>query len=245
MNTNRAQKTYWEIKTPKEKLIAELIQDTLKSRNLYGWSVIFSRAKNTLGSCRESTKEITISRRVVESDYKLAVETAMHEVAHAVAGQKAQHGPAWQKVAVELGARPVPRMNYTDVSDQGKFTTLNTAYGPVQVVVGKTEFFSKIRNKKLTIIGLGRGQVFAADENGVKYRALSDEVHPLHGNPLKIRRKQVATTTRRGAHHIITLGRSSVDHDGKTFYALRVMQKNVYGVAVDGSFLIAPVHLFV
>lgn len=244
MNTNRAQKTYWEIKTPKEKLIAELIQDTLKSRNLHGWSVIFSRAKTVLGSCCEATKEIIISRRVVESDYVKAIDTAMHEVAHAIAGQKAAHGPVWQKIAIELGATPKPRVRFEDVSDNGKVTNLNTAYGVVPVVIGSTQFFSKSFNKKVTITSVGRGQVVGTDEAGKRYRILTDEVHPLHGNPLKIRRKQVAVTTRRGTTHIVTLGKSTLVHQGATYYALRAMQKNVYGVTVDGRIIQAPGHMF-
>lgn len=244
MNTNRATKTYWEIKTPKEKLIAELIQDTLKSRNLHGWTVIFSRAKNVLGSCYHGTKEIVISRRVIESDYVKAIDTAMHEVAHAVAGHEAQHGPAWQKIAVELGAAPKPAIAYVDSTDDGKITTVSTAYGTVQVTLGMTKFYSLSNDINLTLTSVGRGYARGVDENGSNYRVLADEVHPLHGNPLKIRKRQYAFTTRTGALHNVTLGTSTLNHGGKTYYALRTKQKNVFGVTVDGQLIQAPATMF-
>lgn len=245
MNTNRAQKTYWEIKTPKEKLIAELIQDTLASRNLHGWTVIFSRAKNVLGSCSHNTKEITISRRVVESDYVKAIDTAMHEVAHAIAGHAAAHGPAWQKIAVELGATPKPALKFIDSSDDGKITSVSTAYGNVQVTLGTSKFYSLSNNKNLTVISVGRGYARGVDEKGSNYRVLADEIHPLHGNPLKIRKRQYAFTTRTGALHHVTLGTSTLKHGGETYYALRIKQKNVFGVTVDGQLIQAPATMFV
>ena len=244
MNTNRSQQTYWKIKTAKEQELADLIIDTLESRNLYGWSVIFSRAKNTAGTCSEATKEITISRRIVEADWNEAVKTAMHEVAHAIAGYAAGHELAWQKVATELGADPKPSVKFKDTFDEGKSTKVSTAYGMVQIVLGSTKFFSKSNSKTLTVTQVRRGQVIGADEDGKLFRSLSDELHPCYGDPLKIIPRKVFAKTHRGATHVIVLGESSLVHEGKTYYALRTMSKNAYGVASDGSIVQATATMF-
>ncbi len=39
-------------------------------------------------------------------------DTLLHEIAHALTGSRAGHGPAWQKVALAIGAKP--RRCYSD-----------------------------------------------------------------------------------------------------------------------------------
>jgi hypothetical protein len=55
-----------------------------------------------VGSCRHDRKEIVVGVEQVVSRYELR-QSILHEIAHALSGSKAGHGPRWQKKARELG----------------------------------------------------------------------------------------------------------------------------------------------
>ncbi|WP_111719645.1 SprT-like domain-containing protein [Homoserinimonas sp. OAct 916] len=68
------------------------------------WSFGFDNAKTRAGLCNYTTKTITVSRYLAlryEDDE--IHQVLLHEVAHAIAGSRAGHGPKWSKVATELG----------------------------------------------------------------------------------------------------------------------------------------------
>jgi len=68
------------------------------------WSFDFDHAKRRAGLCDYRRKRITVSRYLAARfDDDEIHQTLLHEVAHAVAGHTAAHGPAWKKVARELG----------------------------------------------------------------------------------------------------------------------------------------------
>ena len=68
------------------------------------WTFAFDNAKTRAGLCNFTAKRITVSRHIaLRSDDDDVHQTLLHEVAHAVAGQKAGHGPRWREVAEELG----------------------------------------------------------------------------------------------------------------------------------------------
>jgi hypothetical protein len=69
-----------------------------------GWSFGFDSAKTRAGRCNYTTKRITVSRYLAArfEDDEIH-QVLLHEVAHALAGTKAGHGPRWKAVAKELG----------------------------------------------------------------------------------------------------------------------------------------------
>ena len=68
------------------------------------WSFGFDSAKRRLGACNYTDKRITISRYLVPLlDDDEVHQTLLHEVAHAIAGPDANHGPRWLTIARELG----------------------------------------------------------------------------------------------------------------------------------------------
>jgi predicted SprT family Zn-dependent metalloprotease len=77
-----------------------------------GWRFEWGRGYRTLGTCVYRTKTIRISRPYAEVNEEKQVEqTVIHEVAHAVAGPYAKHGPEWKRVARNLGmVRPRARV---------------------------------------------------------------------------------------------------------------------------------------
>lgn len=88
----------WALKNA-ENLIAE--------RKLTGWKVCISdKLTRSAGNCNYKTKTIKLSGPMLRSKYVTSEEilnTIKHEIAHAIAGYEAAHGPEWKTVAESLG----------------------------------------------------------------------------------------------------------------------------------------------
>jgi predicted SprT family Zn-dependent metalloprotease len=68
------------------------------------WSFGFDNAKTRAGLCSFADHRITVSRYLAgryEDDE--IHQILLHEVAHALAGPRVGHGPAWRSIAKELG----------------------------------------------------------------------------------------------------------------------------------------------
>lgn len=68
------------------------------------WSFAFDNAKTRAGLCNYTEKRISVSRYLAgryEDDE--IHQVLLHEVAHALAGNRAGHGPRWRSVAGDLG----------------------------------------------------------------------------------------------------------------------------------------------
>jgi hypothetical protein len=68
------------------------------------WTFAFDNAKKRAGLCDYTHKRISVSRylaaRWPDDDVH---QTLLHEVAHALAGPAAGHGPLWKRTATSLG----------------------------------------------------------------------------------------------------------------------------------------------
>jgi predicted SprT family Zn-dependent metalloprotease len=68
------------------------------------WSFGFDNAKTRAGQCNYTARRITVSRHLAalwnDDDVH---QVLLHEVAHAIAGSSAGHGPRWKAQAAELG----------------------------------------------------------------------------------------------------------------------------------------------
>lgn len=68
------------------------------------WTFDFDRAKRRAGLCNYTERRITVSRYLAEKfDDDEIHQVLLHEVAHAMAGSDAGHGPAWKRIAAEIG----------------------------------------------------------------------------------------------------------------------------------------------
>ena len=90
-----------------------------------GWDFHWDRAKRRAGSCRYSLKLITLShhyvkQNVAERPYDV-LDTILHEIAHALAGPRAGHGPEWVKACLLVGARPERCYDNSVVMPRGKY----------------------------------------------------------------------------------------------------------------------------
>jgi hypothetical protein len=69
-----------------------------------GWTFAFDHARTRAGQCDFGRRRITVSRHIVTrvSDDDVD-QVLLHEVAHALAGPRAGHGPVWRRTAADIG----------------------------------------------------------------------------------------------------------------------------------------------
>ena len=68
------------------------------------WTFGFDSAKTRAGLCNYTLKTISVSRYLATryADDEIH-QVLLHEVAHAIAGTRAGHGPCWKAIATDLG----------------------------------------------------------------------------------------------------------------------------------------------
>lgn len=73
-----------------------------------GWTFGWDRAVRQAGCCRHKSKRITLARPIFEMEENRgeALETILHEIAHALVGPRKGHGAEWKLCAVRIGASP-------------------------------------------------------------------------------------------------------------------------------------------
>jgi len=88
--------------------IGDLARAELDRHGLTDWSFDWDRAVRRAGCCHYRQRLITLSWPIfaIEANRADALDTILHEIAHALAGADAGHGPWWRVNAMEVGARP-------------------------------------------------------------------------------------------------------------------------------------------
>lgn len=72
------------------------------------WSFRWNKRKSHLALCDFGNKTIQLSIFYAQiGSHEDINDSILHEVAHAIAGPDAGHGPKWKKVCREIGARPI------------------------------------------------------------------------------------------------------------------------------------------
>lgn len=79
----------------------------MNHHGLSGWAFGFNSRKRAAGVCKFGPKTIELSTAFAQnaSDDDI-LDTILHEIAHAIAGNKAGHGPEWKMVCRRIGANP-------------------------------------------------------------------------------------------------------------------------------------------
>lgn len=81
-----------------------LARELLREHGLTAWTFRFDRSVRRFGQCNGRRQRITLSRKLVELNSPERVRnTLLHEIAHALVGARAGHGPAWVKQARAIG----------------------------------------------------------------------------------------------------------------------------------------------
>jgi predicted SprT family Zn-dependent metalloprotease len=79
----------------------------MRANGLHGWTFGLARSRRRRGVCKYREKRIEVAAYYARhSPEESVLDTLRHEIAHAIAGPAAKHGPKWKAVAVRLGARP-------------------------------------------------------------------------------------------------------------------------------------------
>lgn len=87
--------------------ISDKARALMDSHGLKEWHMRFDESIRFLGRCNFRDKVIFISRsHALDGEDKDVIDTILHEIAHALAGPKARHGPEWKKIARKIGATP-------------------------------------------------------------------------------------------------------------------------------------------
>ncbi len=86
---------------------ARLARELMADHGLNDWTFAWNRRKRSLGLCRYRDRRIELSAHFVQAnDVAQVHETILHEIAHAIAGEKAGHGTAWKAVCRRIGCLP-------------------------------------------------------------------------------------------------------------------------------------------
>jgi SprT protein len=99
------------------------------------WTFKFDGAKKRAGQTKFATKTISLSRHLTSlMPVDEVRDTVLHEIAHALAGHAAGHGPEWQRIAKSIGCNG--QRTYTATAET---SVPHTWVGvcPVGHVVGK------------------------------------------------------------------------------------------------------------
>ena len=91
----------------------------MAKHGLDSWTFGLSDTKRQLGVCKYRKKRIEIAEYyALNSPQESVLDTLPHEIAHAIAGPKAGHGPAWKAVAMRIGGTPRACDNSDDAAMQ-------------------------------------------------------------------------------------------------------------------------------
>lgn len=89
------------------KTVAVEARQKMDLHGLKDWRLGFSAAKRRYGMCSYKRRTIEISlHHAVDGLTDEVVDTILHEIAHALAGPSAGHGPKWKQIAISIGATP-------------------------------------------------------------------------------------------------------------------------------------------
>lgn len=87
--------------------VAGMARRLMEEHGLGDWTLAFVEAKRRLGDCHFGDRVIRISRaHALQGSEDQIRDTVLHEIAHAIAGPEAGHGPLWKATARRIGATP-------------------------------------------------------------------------------------------------------------------------------------------
>lgn len=102
--------------------VTAFARSKMNEHGLTGWIFQYDRATQRFGVCKYGPKVISLSEKLVRANsLEQCQDTALHEIAHALAGHKAGHGPAWKAQCRLIGAKPERCYSSADVVVVAKY----------------------------------------------------------------------------------------------------------------------------
>ena len=84
-----------------------MARELMDEHGLDTWTFAFLEAERRLGDCHFGDRVIRVGRaHALDASEAEIRDTVLHEIAHALAGPEARHGPAWKAIARRIGATP-------------------------------------------------------------------------------------------------------------------------------------------
>lgn len=84
--------------------VRTLGRQLMDQHGLQAWDLDLDHARRRAGACHYTARKITVSRHLMALyDEAMVTDTLLHEIAHALAGARAGHGPRWRSLAVSIG----------------------------------------------------------------------------------------------------------------------------------------------
>jgi len=113
-----------------KKIALELMKKHGLITEFFPWRFEFDNAKRRFGSCDETRKKITLSLTLTElNKEEEVVDTILHEIAHALVGNRHGHNWIWKQKALEIGCDGkrcystaevvIPKGNYVAICKNG------------------------------------------------------------------------------------------------------------------------------
>jgi predicted SprT family Zn-dependent metalloprotease len=131
--------------------VAQLAKDKMRELGLdSNWEFVFDSAKQRAGLCNYSDHKISLSKYIVEyHSIDQSEQVILHEIAHALAGKSAGHGPNWKMLAKSVG--------YKAEKFTGKEIAEQTAKWVGECRNGHRHYRFKSPKAKLSCLYCGRG----------------------------------------------------------------------------------------
>jgi predicted SprT family Zn-dependent metalloprotease len=131
--------------------VAQLAKDMMQELGLdSSWEFVFDSAKQRAGLCNYSDHKISLSKYIVEyHSIDQSEQVILHEIAHALAGKSAGHGPNWKSVAKSIGYR-AEKFTGKEIAEQ-------TAKWVGECRNGHRHYRFKSPKAKLSCLYCGRG----------------------------------------------------------------------------------------
>ena len=83
---------------------SRLARELMDQHGLEAWTFELDAAVRRAGMCSYARRRISLSAPLARiHDERQVRDTILHEVAHALAGPRAKHGPVWREVALRIG----------------------------------------------------------------------------------------------------------------------------------------------
>jgi predicted SprT family Zn-dependent metalloprotease len=103
----KGQNRFQRLKLDRFEYIAFLAKQKMQEHGLQApWEFIFDSAKQRAGLCNYTDHQISLSKYLVQyHSLDQSEQVILHEVAHALAGKDAGHGPNWKQIAKSIGYR--------------------------------------------------------------------------------------------------------------------------------------------
>lgn len=113
------------------RVVESFAREAMQEHGLVGWRFEFDNATKRFGVCKYTKRTIGMSKRLtLANSEEQALDTVLHEIAHALVGYGHAHGPVWKAKARELGARPQACVASTEVVLVGKYKGYCAFCGP-------------------------------------------------------------------------------------------------------------------